>query len=328
MNFSIKTFVNHKESDKNFDWLSMSLQAALEIELFTIPPYLLALWSINDTKSEIYSSIRTIVIEEMIHMGLVCNIMKGINLSPDLTSNRSFPKYPQYLPGGIKNKTKIYLESLTKESVKGFMSIEKPEFNPSNYSESIGAFYDEIERVFIKLSPTINTRNQITGPLAPFVINDNQKLSEAINLIKHQGEGTSKSPEDSGPDDLAHYYRFKEIYEGKKYVKDPNTGKWGHNGSNLNFPTTTKIEKIPSTGYPENILSKEVKTRLNEFNKKFYNVLFQLETAWQNGSYKTFLKSIESMFELEDLATKIMSHKKPKSQSYFGPTFSKKIYDT
>jgi hypothetical protein len=69
---------------KDLDWLKASLQAALELELSTLPPYLCGLWSITDKTHPVRKLIRTIVLEEMLHMGLACNMLTAIGGTPEI----------------------------------------------------------------------------------------------------------------------------------------------------------------------------------------------------------------------------------------------------
>src|SRR5689334_16604750 len=66
------------------------LQAALELEMFTIPPYLTALYSLRDGSNQASATIiQGVVMEEMLHVILVANVMNAVGakpcLSPELT---------------------------------------------------------------------------------------------------------------------------------------------------------------------------------------------------------------------------------------------------
>src|SRR5437764_1312993 len=65
------------------------LQHALDLELWTIPLYLTALFSIKDLKKlkhheypEAAKLILSVVIQEMLHTELVCNIYNALGFSP------------------------------------------------------------------------------------------------------------------------------------------------------------------------------------------------------------------------------------------------------
>ena len=53
------------------------LQLAIKVELTTIPPYLYALYSIDDPATTSAKYIRSVVTEEMLHAVLMANILLG-----------------------------------------------------------------------------------------------------------------------------------------------------------------------------------------------------------------------------------------------------------
>src|SRR5262245_42752988 len=70
------------------------LQRALELELATIPPYMICLLSIKlPGNREVAEIIRGVMIEEMLHMVLVSNVLNAIGGQPRLDST-AVPKYP------------------------------------------------------------------------------------------------------------------------------------------------------------------------------------------------------------------------------------------
>ena len=69
------------------------LQTALLLELSTIPPYLCAQYSIEPGTNEVpVEIIKSVVIEEMLHMVLVSNIMNALGGQPVLTTEEVVPK--------------------------------------------------------------------------------------------------------------------------------------------------------------------------------------------------------------------------------------------
>src|SRR3954463_945906 len=71
------------------------LQNAIELEHATIPPYLTAMFSLKaGTNEEIRQLIRSIVIEEMLHLTVSANILVAIGGSPQLNTPEFIPKYP------------------------------------------------------------------------------------------------------------------------------------------------------------------------------------------------------------------------------------------
>src|SRR5690349_6992046 len=57
-----------------------SLQAAIELEMSTIPPYLYAAWSIDvdSDPSNVREVIAGIAREEMLHLGIACNLLAAV----------------------------------------------------------------------------------------------------------------------------------------------------------------------------------------------------------------------------------------------------------
>ncbi|MFN4089492.1 MAG: ferritin-like domain-containing protein, partial [Alphaproteobacteria bacterium] len=59
--------------------LHRHLYAAMQLEHATIPPYLTALYSIHPgTNREAWHVIRTVAVEEMLHLTLVGNVMNAV----------------------------------------------------------------------------------------------------------------------------------------------------------------------------------------------------------------------------------------------------------
>lgn len=133
--------------------LQEHLQWAMSVELSTVPPYLCAMYSIQDNTSDAYWVIRSVVFEEMLHMMLVANMMNAIGASPKL-SGEYVPKYPGFIPhhaaGGPYIQLQPYSSSLMSVT---FMAIEQPEPEPvappeGDDFQTIGQFYKAIEQGF------------------------------------------------------------------------------------------------------------------------------------------------------------------------------------
>ena len=78
------------------------LQFAIELEHATIPPYLTALYSILEgTNDAIRGILRSVVLQEMLHMAMAGNILAAIGGKPDLTKPDFLPVYPTDLPFDI-----------------------------------------------------------------------------------------------------------------------------------------------------------------------------------------------------------------------------------
>src|SRR5229473_146281 len=150
------------EAQHDLAWLRQSLQAAIELELATIPPYLCGLWSIKAQGGPAYDLIDSVVLEEMLHMGLVCNMLTAIGGTPQIVAGyQERIAYPGPLPGGVRPELTVYLAGLTQDYLKNvFMEIEYPESGPvalalGQIYPTIGALYGAILEAFQALSPEL-----------------------------------------------------------------------------------------------------------------------------------------------------------------------------
>ncbi len=117
---------------------SANLQLALGIELAVLPPYLYALWSIksagegaSQAAAEAAYAIRTVVYEEMLHAGLVANLLNALGVRPDLTAH--LMSYPGPLPGHVTEPPwgyEVGLGPLCATALGTFLRIERPVWDP------------------------------------------------------------------------------------------------------------------------------------------------------------------------------------------------------
>ena len=115
--------------------LQLALQKAIELEHATIPPYLTAYYTLRGTSAGGKAArqiIHSIVIEEMLHMHLACNILNAIGGAPLINAPGFIPTYPGPLPMGIGGADGLVvgIKRYSKATVQNtFMEIEEPE-NP------------------------------------------------------------------------------------------------------------------------------------------------------------------------------------------------------
>jgi hypothetical protein len=216
------------------------LQMAIGIEFSTLPPYLYVLYSIKPgTNPEASSRIKAVAMQEMVHMCLACNILNALGTNPVLTA----PKYPGPLPGSISGGGKdpliVHLLPFSKEAMAQAMSIEEPEDGAIDFPHqlalaaaeptfmTIGQFYNYLDS-FLKTLPTskwTKGRNQIDDsqflPGALFAVNGYDDAHRAIRAIVSEGEGSKTSPLDFAGE-VAHYYRFAEIFNNEVLTKADN----------------------------------------------------------------------------------------------------------
>jgi hypothetical protein len=315
--------------------LKAALQAAITLEFATIPPYLAALWSVKDERHPVAKSIREVVHEEMLHMALACNMLASIGGKPSV--NRDLPAYPSPLPGGVHRGLVVKLSGLTKNVLKDFLWIERPvkqvhgehpfqqpedEWSSGTdltQDHTIGEFYDAIKNSFLQNNPPMTPDHQITGPLALGVVRNADDVSRFIELIKHQGEGSTDKPtydrsklvisgkgaSGKATEKSSHFYRFLEVYEESELKWDDKQKKLVR-GNPLPFPEVWQMAVVPKGGYKKKDVSPDVWYHLEQFDKSYSRMMDLLQNAWTLGGQASFVHAIEEMFNLEKHARILM----------------------
>lgn len=211
--------------------LPTALQTAIRLEHATIPTYLFPMFSIKPGSNTLIEElISSVVIEEMLHMSLACNILNAIGGSPVIDEPGFIPDYPGPLPGTVEKGLIVPLAPFSLDLVKKvFMVIEEPEYQAPTADYTIGQFYDKIKQMLHDAGPSIwvgDQSKQVTFQYMPELIEvyDYATAEAAINLIVEQGEGTSTDPMEPGSNtEPAHYYRYAEIYHGGTLTgRNPN----------------------------------------------------------------------------------------------------------
>jgi hypothetical protein len=186
--------------------LLQHLQWALGVELATIPPYLSALYSIVDEAAEAAALIRSVVVEEMLHMAQVSNLMNAIGGCPSLKAG-DVPYYPTFIPHHAAGGPFIQVGPLTAEVARTvFMAIEQPEASIHSPAEgddfhTIGQFYKAIEEGFhecARRDPDLFSQDTGfqradtyfgAGGGELIVVHTMDDVTTAIQEITEQGEG-------------------------------------------------------------------------------------------------------------------------------------------
>ncbi len=217
--------------------LRSHIELAIQIELSTIPPYLFAMYSIEDQVSEAALLIKSIVAEEMLHAALAANLLLAVGGRPDFSSTAYIPRYPSDLP---HHEPPLLLElapcslPLVRDV---FMRIEQPEVHgapgqPDRF-ETLGQFYHALEVGLRELSNSVSlftnpqTEAQMSDPsfYGPvqfdaedsgglMMIDELDSAIDAIEVIIHQGEGLSDERwADPSHQELTHFYKLKRIMD-------------------------------------------------------------------------------------------------------------------
>lgn len=327
-----------------------AVQQAIELEHSTIPPYLTANFTLQNTgNDEISNLIGSILGEEMLHLSIAGNLLNAIGGKPVLNKPPFIPKYPGPLPGGVETGLIVPIAKFSLDLVENvFMVIEEPE-DPIHIKAlkavedqiTIGMFYDKIkkqltalEKAARKKKSTIFTgkpKDQMTfEKFFPkkllFPITDLETACRGIDIIVNQGEGTTLdpfvNPNDTMTPEPAHYYRFQEIVKGKKLVKNPKT-KSGYSYSGDPIPFNDKAipnmkENPKMSDYPVDSLA-YVNSRL--FNFSYTDLLNSLHRTF-NGEPEQINNAMGLMFSVRLYALKLLAIPEPNNPGYVaGPSF-------
>jgi hypothetical protein len=309
----------------NLAELQGSLLTAIQLEFATIPPYLCAQWSINSDPSDVNDMIQGVVVQEMLHFGLACNMYTatGGSLKGQIAAPGFVPTYPTNgLPGGVHPGLVVSLLPVGNQALQTFMSIEYPDVTPVVQQPAtppppappapptIGQFYQAIAAGFntvfpngsLPNNPSLNqvVTNVDSDPL--FAINTVADAVKAIQEITDQGEGTSTSPDEGtfDPNELAHYYTFAQVYYGKMVAQVGSS--FQYSGATVQMPTVFSFAQ-QSPNAPDQMT----------FINAFTTLMTQLESCW-TSSFK-IKTAINTMFTLQSAGVNLI-------QAGFTPQFT------
>jgi hypothetical protein len=336
--------------------LRVHLQGAVELELLVIAPYLCALYSLQQgTNEEAALIIRSVVVEEMLHMILAANVLNAIGGRPVLASGGWVPRYPTMIPYH-RGRFEVGLRPYGDAALDAFLTIENPSYRlgappkPSRRAvpprlmtlgkqryHTIGAFYDAIAEALRALVRRLGERAVFSGDSArqvgpehyysgggsPILVHNLSTALAAIAEVVEQGEGEVTVPppgEKFDPArDLAHFSRFNELRQRRRYRVDDMPGQ----------PTGAPIALDLAAVYPmkPNLRMADLPTPgLRQAawacNVIWSRLLVELESAL-NGSPAELPRAVGTMFELKYAAGELLRIPLPGNRAglHAGPTF-------
>lgn len=344
VNLSAHIAVPSEERDMN--WLKQSMQAAIELEHSTLPLYLAAMYSLWVQNYTAYNSVRSIVMEEMVHMAIACNILAAIGGTPRIKDlNAGFPR--QGLPGGAEPDLRVGLASMSKRQLQNFMRLEAPifllpdEFKDETYP-TIGNLYSAIRdavrtnadeiRAAIKQGGTSNQVGDDIGFKTITYVDGQDPLPQVVDAIDEimlQGEGSPSRTLHAGPGsegEESHYAKYAELFYGHTYQQPgndveltPETLPQFFTGYEIPTPAVANTLYVTADGY-QKVLSADpngaaVEQNLVAFDQAYAGILDDLEAMW-NGpasqSWPNFGKAVGAMGDLRVLACfNIMKYQVP-----------------
>jgi hypothetical protein len=310
-----------EQAEKKED-LYVYLQNAIELEHATIPPYLTAMFSLKPgANEEIRQLIRSIVIEEMLHLTVSANTLVAIGGSPQIDTPEFIPKYPGPLPMGIGGGDFIVgIEPFSRQLVHDtFMVIEEPE-HPIPIQRTleateeefgtIGEFYAAIQKKIVELGDGIFVPGSEARQVQKwfeaehlFPITDVATAVRAIEVVVTEGEGTSSDPFQS-PGDPAHYYKFGEIYHGRKIVETSNG--YAYAGAPIPFDESGVYPMKPNAKISDYEQGTQARVRVEQYAYSYSSLLNALHKAF-NGHPENIQVAMGLMYELRIEAVALMS---------------------
>ncbi len=217
------------------------LQEAIKVEHGTIPLYLTNLYSINDQSSFAAQTIRSVVMEEMLHMVQAANVLNAIGGHPFLDRPDFVPTYPLMLP--LINIS-ADITWLTRSSVLHFEILES--VPPAGYNSSISAAYSHIVSLLAALceqhgedavftgDPSFQVSASIPSGESANAIHSLADATAALLGVADQGGGCAidglpwpqYSNISAGPlgGTYSHAARYSEILAGRQYAPTDTVG--------------------------------------------------------------------------------------------------------
>ncbi len=330
---------------RTLDDLRRHLQWSIELEHATLPPYLCALYSIEEgSNAEAAEVIHSVFMEEMLHLTLAANILNAVGGSPQIDAPGFMPTYPTFLPHS-NEAFQVPLEKFSKESLEVFLKIERPaehEGLPEDDDfETIGQFYEAIEEALERLSAELGEDVVFCGDPARQVtdelyyggsgriveVSDLASARRALEEIVEQGEGLQHQEVWDGDRDMfhpereevAHYFRFNELAVGRRYRQGdtPQSGPTGE-AVDVDWDAVHDMRPNPrSSDYPE---GSEARALMEEFNRSYSGVLHLLHECF-NGSPRLLAVATGEMYALKQQAIELMRLPSGDGRTTAGPSF-------
>jgi len=228
------------------------LQAAMAVELSTIPLYLYGMYSVKDA-SDVVKAVHGVVLEEMLHLSLAGNTLLAVGGTPKLYDPKIITAYPGPMLGRTPELI-LRLRKMTKDNLQTYIDLELPEApdapgQPDEY-QTLGQFYKAIEQGLTFLSKDPGLFNPATsssqfGPGSVFTphpadagglvfVTDLPSALTALTTIVDQGEGNPRPFDDPSKAEHDHYDIFLDLQKGAEtwdvfpVVTDPTTGAYFH----------------------------------------------------------------------------------------------------
>ena len=323
------------KADRDLAWIKRTLQYAIALEHATLPYYLSATYSLEVQNYTAYNLLRSVAMEEMVHMAIACNILAALGGRPAIKTLA--PAYPSKgLPGGAEPDLTVWLAPLSKPLLLDFMRLEAPlslldpAFQQEDYP-TIARLYDAILDAVRANREQIGEAMKVRGganqigddigfPTFTYVEGKDPlpDIEAAIEEILAQGEGCTSDSLHAGASsqqEETHYCKFAEIYYGHQFETPQDIPLTKANerlfftGYPIPFPEVRNTLAVPQDGYAK-LLAKDpqgaaVAKDLLAFDQAYSGLMADLDAMW-NGpidvAWPTFGRAVETMAKLRVLA--------------------------
>lgn len=321
---------------RDIAWLHEALQSTIALEHSTLPLYLSAMFSLEVQNYPTYNAIRSVAMEEMVHMAIAANMLAAIGGSPRIKDLD--PGYPCVgLPGGAEPDLHVGLAQLSRRQIQNFMRLEAPLFLlPDKYREegypTIGRLYTAVKEAIVANAPAVRNSFAAGGPANQ--VGDNigfttikatpdldpvDQLDQAIDEILAQGEGSTSGTIQAGPEyenEESHYGKFAELWYGARY-REPSppaalsleTEPEFFKGTRITWPVVVNTLAVPSDGYARILASDPngaaVTKDLDAFDAVYTQIMAELDAMWNGPAdtlWPTFGEAVKGMTDLRVLS--------------------------
>jgi hypothetical protein len=199
---------------------------------------------------------------------------------------------------------------------------------------TIGWFYTQIARAIWRLHRELAGRGeklftgdparQVSWPTAPgtlYQVTDVRSALLAIYEIIEQGEGSPQDlDDDPDPERLGHYYRFQQIVQGRRLIRD-GSGKWVYKGAPIRLDPDG-VHPMQDDPDAYRLAAGSAARRESELSNEMYtNLLTSLNLVF-NGHPEGLSDAMGLMFSLRVQAKKLLEMPtSPGAKTVVGPAF-------
>lgn len=316
---------------RDVNWLRGALQTAIALEHSTMPLYTAAMYSLEVQNYPSYNIIRSVLMEEMLHMAAACNMLAALGGSPRVKGlDPGFPSTG--LPGRVAPDLTVLLAQLSRQQLRSFMRIEAPlamltDGQRGATYATVGLFYDAIRDAVTRNAAEIRglvaqpgPANQVGGNIGYRVfaprrgVDVVEEFLSTIDMISGQGEGVGGGAE-AGEDyqnEGSHYARFAELSFGARYLAPepaapitPENLESHFQGERIGWPVVINTLAVPGDGYAA-ILAQDpdasaVSQELKMFDSAYTAMMVALDDAW-NGPLAASWPSLgEAVIQMNEM---------------------------